>query len=126
VRNAVDKQIRNGCNHCVVKIPIIAIFTKYDLLVNQFFAKDQGTAQEKALSSFSCSVKELQEGWGNSSTTPLIPCVKVSMKEPDTEMFIDLTKVTRERLQDVEVELQVLWVAAQRVNARQKVEVSIR
>jgi len=48
------------------------------------------------------------------------------MKEPDTEMFVELTKVTRERLQDVEHELQVLWVAAQRVNARQKVEVSIR
>jgi len=48
------------------------------------------------------------------------------MKEPDREMFIDLRKVTRERLQDVELELQVLWVAAQRVNAHQKVEVSIR
>jgi len=48
------------------------------------------------------------------------------MKEPDTEMFIDLTNVTRERLQDVEPKLQVLWVAAQRVNAREKVKVSIR
>jgi len=48
------------------------------------------------------------------------------MKEPDRETFINLTKVTRERLQDVEPKLQVLWVAAQRVDARQKVEVSIR
>jgi hypothetical protein len=43
-----------------------------------------------------------------------------------TETLISLTKFTRDRLQDVERELAVLWVAAQQVNARQKVEVSIR
>jgi hypothetical protein len=43
-----------------------------------------------------------------------------------TETLIDLTKVTRDKLQDVERELEVLWVAAQQVNAYQKVEVSIR
>ena len=42
------------------------------------------------------------------------------------ETLISLTKFTRDKLQDVERELAVLWVAAQQVNARQKVEVSIR
>jgi len=41
-------------------------------------------------------------------------------------MLADLTKKTHSRLQDVEDKLQVLWVTAQQVNARQKVEVSIR
>jgi replicative DNA helicase len=43
-----------------------------------------------------------------------------------TETLIDLAKITRDKLKDVERELEVLWVAAQQVNARQKVEVSIR
>ena len=43
-----------------------------------------------------------------------------------TETLISLTKFTWDKLQDVERELAVLWVAAQQVNARQKVEVSIR
>ncbi len=43
-----------------------------------------------------------------------------------TETLLNLTKVTRERLHDVERQLEVLWVAAQQVDARQKVEISIR
>jgi len=43
-----------------------------------------------------------------------------------TETLIDLTTETRSRLHEVEDKLQVLWVTAQQVNARQKVEVSIR
>ena len=79
------------------------------------------------------------------SIDPSIHCVNVSTEETGakrlyislvqlffinatriTEMLINLTKFTRDKLQDVERELQVLWVAAQQVNARQKVEVSIR
>jgi len=41
------------------------------------------------------------------------------------QTLISLTKFTRDKLQDVEHKLAVLWVAAQQVNARQKVEVSI-
>ena len=74
-----------------------------------------------------------------------IPCVKVSMEDTSakslyislfqlfstnathiTEPLISLTEFTRDKLQHVERELAVLWVAAQQVNARQKVEVSIR
>jgi hypothetical protein len=74
-----------------------------------------------------------------------IPCVKVSTKETSakglsisllqlyyvnttyiTDTLINLATFTRDRLKDVERELEVLWVAAQQVNARQKVEVSIR
>jgi nitrate/nitrite-specific signal transduction histidine kinase len=42
------------------------------------------------------------------------------------ELLIKLTTVTRQKLQDVEVKLQVLWVAAQQVNAYQKIETCIR
>ena len=69
----------------IVNIPIIAIFTKYDQLVTQFWRQDRepGKSEQKrsddaernALDSFNRSVKELQEEWGNSLT---IPCVRVS------------------------------------------------
>jgi hypothetical protein len=41
-------------------------------------------------------------------------------------MLVDLTKVTRDNLRDVEGSLWALWAAAQQINARQKVELSIR
>jgi len=136
----------------IVKIPIIAIFTKYDQLVTQFWRQDKepgkpeqkrsDDAERNALDSFNHSVKELQEEWGKSLT---IPCVKVSTADTNaqrlfnspprspsidtphiTEMLIDLANETRSRLHEVGDKLRVLWVAAQQVNARQKVEVSIR
>jgi hypothetical protein len=45
---------------------------------------------------------------------------------PISETLIDLTNETRSRLHEIGDKLRVLWVAAQQVNARQKVEVSIR
>ena len=39
---------------------------------------------------------------------------------------MDLTKVTRNNLRDVEGSLWALWATAQQINARQKVELSIR
>jgi hypothetical protein len=39
---------------------------------------------------------------------------------------VELTKVTRKNLRDVEGSLWVLWATAQQINARQKVEISIR
>ena len=94
------------------------------------------------MDSFNHSVKELQEEWGKSLT---IPCVKVSTNDINaqglfispfwlpsidithiTEMLIDLTNETHSRLYEVGDKLQVLWVAAQLVNAPQKVKVSIR
>ena len=41
-------------------------------------------------------------------------------------MFVELTKATRENLWDVEGSLWVFWATAKQVNARQKVELSIR
>ena len=131
--------------HCVVQIPIIVVFTKYDLLINQFFQEDPETAEEIASASFDHSVKDLRQELVGLSIDLSIPCVKVSMEDTSakhlyvsllqllpinatdiTEMLVDLTKFTHDQLKDVELELEVLWVAAQQVNARQKVEVSIR
>ena len=129
----------------VVNIPIIAVFTKYDRLVMEFWRKDnrpkksKDDAEKKASDFFDSSVKELRQDLS-------MPCVKVSTTGANarrlfistlpwhsidtthcmTETLIDLTTETRSRLHEVEDKLQVLWVTAQQVNARQKVEVSIR
>jgi len=98
-----------------------------------------------ASASFDLSVKDLHLELARLSIDLSIPCVKVSTEDTSakrlyvsllqllpinathiTETLIDLTKFTRDKLTDVERELEVLWVAAQQVNARQKVEVSIR
>ena len=41
-------------------------------------------------------------------------------------ILMELTKVMRENLRDVEGSLWALWATAQQVNARQKVQLSIR
>ena len=41
-------------------------------------------------------------------------------------MLVELTKVTRDNLRNVEGSLWALWATAQQINARQKVELSIR
>ena len=41
-------------------------------------------------------------------------------------MLVELTKVTRDNLRDVEGSLWALWATAQQINALQKVELSIR
>jgi len=140
---------------CEVNIPIIAVFTKYDRLVTQFWRQDHQSgkseqkknddAEKKASESFERSVKELREECVKSQTGLSISCVGVSTTDTEgrrlfilplpplsidithiTGRLIDLTNETRSMLQDVEDKLRVLWVAAQQVNARQKVEVSIR
>ncbi|KIM38994.1 hypothetical protein M413DRAFT_233981 [Hebeloma cylindrosporum] len=70
---------------------------------------------------------ELQKAWVKLSTDPSIPCIKVSTKTSKNaqQMLIDLTDETHSRLHDIEDKLRVLWAAAQQVNPRQKVEVSI-
>ncbi|KAG6827995.1 hypothetical protein H0H92_009724 [Tricholoma furcatifolium] len=115
-----------------LNIPIIAVFTKYDALVNQFFKAETATSTEekllnadkKASESFSRSVKQL-DSQTESLVELSIPSVKVSVKYNKDLHILNLTNVTRERLQDVEEGLKVVWVAAQQVNARQKVDVSI-
>lgn len=74
-------------------IPIIAVFTKSDLLVTHFLREDPAKfkpdAERKASESFDHSVKELQGEWGKLPTNPEsgkspadipISCVKVSTK----------------------------------------------
>ena len=41
-------------------------------------------------------------------------------------MLVELTQVTRNNLRNVEGSLWALWAATQQINARQKVELSIR
>ena len=41
-------------------------------------------------------------------------------------MLVELTKVTRGNLRDIEGSLWALWATAQQINARQKVDLSIR
>jgi len=75
-------------------IPIIAVFTKYDLLINQFFQEDPATAEEKALAFFDHSVKVLQEELVRLSIDLLVPCVKVSTEETNTKQtLINLTRL---------------------------------
>ena len=41
-------------------------------------------------------------------------------------MLVELTEVTRKNLRNVEGSLWALWATAQQINARQKIELSIR
>ncbi len=101
--------------------------------------KRDDDADKNASDFFDRSVRELQ-GLVKSLIDLSIPCVKVSTTDINaprlfisplpslsidathiTETLIDLTNGTCSR-----DKLRVLWVAAQQVNARQKVEVSIR
>ena len=52
----------------------------------------------------------------------------VSFKMAGTaeKMLVKLTQVTQDNLQDVKGSLRALWATAQQINARQKVELSIR
>jgi len=106
--------------------------------------KRDDDADKNASDFFDRSVRELQ-GLVKSLIDLSIPCVKVSTTDINaprlfisplpslsidathiTETLIDLTNETCSRLHDIEDKLRVLWVAAQQVNACQKVEVSIR
>lgn len=126
---------------CAVNIPIIAVFTKYDVLINQFLMKDRSAkpklerlanSEIKASESLNSSGDKLHGIWKRLSSTELpMAWVKMSIsKDTDNklirEMLISLTNVTRSKLRDVEGELWIPWATAQQVNARQKVELSIQ
>lgn len=124
-----------------LNIPIITVFTKYDLLVNQFLMKEKSktpkpeklaNSERKASESLHSSGEKLQDIWKSLHSTKLpMAWVKMSISSQNTdgklirEMLISLTNVTREKLRYVEGELWIPWVTAQQVNARQKVELSI-
>ncbi|KAJ3556348.1 hypothetical protein NP233_g11999 [Leucocoprinus birnbaumii] len=108
-----------------LKIPIVAVFTKYDLLENQFFMPGKakkGTAaspEQQALEAYEGSVEELQAA-SNCVT------VRISMKDRNLrDMLIKLANVTRGLLHEVEGQLWITWVTAQQASAQQKVDLSI-
>lgn len=120
---------------------MIAVFTKYDSLVNQYLSKDRSKrpmpekladSEKKASASLISSVGMLQDAWkGLLSSGAQIPWVKISTSTKDTDpvvmrkMLVELANVTRQTLRGVEGELWIPWAAAQQVNARQKVELSV-
>ena len=128
-----------------VKIPVIVVFTKFDLLfVEQFRAcshilspadrKVEAINRAKRALTNGLKVpfapvstlKEAQKDYGGlliKSVTILFP---FNIAAIAGTMLINLTKVTRENLRDVEGSLWALWATAQQINARQKVELSIR
>ncbi len=72
------------------------------------------------------TLRESVNNWHQRTTFVHFTSVTLIDTTHITETLIDLTNETRSRLHEVEDKLWVLWVAAQQVNARQKVEVSIR
>jgi hypothetical protein len=107
-----------------LKIPVIVVFTKYDLLVMEHFRAishissppdkkvEAKKRAEKALSEVTKDLKVL--------------CVPVSTKKAFRETtLLKLTEVTRNHLRDVAGSLWALWATAQQINARQKIELSI-
>ncbi|KJA19570.1 hypothetical protein HYPSUDRAFT_859131 [Hypholoma sublateritium FD-334 SS-4] len=124
-----------------LKIPIVAVFTKYDLLVNSFLLKDRSStkskperlldSEKKASESLRSSGEGLERIWQILAPKELpMAWVKMSLpKKPDpkmsTEMLSGLADVTREKLREVESNLYITWITAQQVNARQKVDLSI-
>ena len=131
-----------------VKIPVIVTFTKFDLLfVEQFRAcnhiltpadrkVEAINRAKRAFNHFTkglkipfapvSTMKEAQKDYGGlliKSATILFP---FNIAAIAGTMLINLTKVTRDNLRDVEGSLWALWATAQQINARQKVELSIR
>ena len=132
-----------------VNIPVIVVFTKFDLLfVEHFIAcghiaslpdkkvealkraenvfRDFTTEEVKIPFAPVSTKKEALKEYGGllvSSVTSSVPFKIAAIAGP---MLVNLTKVTRVNLQNVEGPLWALWAAAQQINARQKVELSIR
>ena len=127
---------------CAVKIPIITVFTKYDVLISQFMLQDKAKrpkaekityAEGKASESLRVSAEKLKDAWTELSSAELPPMAWVKMaisKNTEVklikEMLDNLANVTRDKLRDVEGELWIPWAMAQQVNARQKVVLSIQ
>ncbi len=125
-----------------VKIPIITVFTKYDILIGQFILQDKSKrpiadkitdSKRKASESLRISAEKLKDTWKQLSSTELPPMAWVEMAiSANTgaklikEMLKKLSNVTRDKLRDVEGELWIPWAMAQQVNARQKVMLSIQ
>ena len=86
-------------NFFEVKIPVMVVFTKYDK-----FTKD---------------LEFPFVGWRSVNYGCNLP-VSFDMAATAGAILMELTKVMRENLRDVEGSLWALWATAQQVNARQK------
>lgn len=89
-----------------MKIPIIAVYTKYDLLVKQFYKDEHASktkeerlssANKKAAVDFERAVEGLQEVWrGSHKSQPAdqpLSCIKVLIQEKwhdDKGLFVSL------------------------------------
>ncbi|KAG6915007.1 hypothetical protein DXG01_013933 [Tephrocybe rancida] len=130
-----------------LKVPVIVVFTKYDLLYNQYYSSmarrggeqtDAAELQKKAVkeakSSLDASIKDFEQQAKLLNRFPKllnpfqrpITFVPVSTQERYynfLEMLEDLTKVTQKCLRTKET--LVPWAVAQRIDPKQKVECSL-
>ncbi|THV00505.1 hypothetical protein K435DRAFT_964033 [Dendrothele bispora CBS 962.96] len=122
-----------------LQIPVIVVFTKYDVLFNEKYNELQAEDEEKeyeelepiAETKAAAALKErLREftdfdfssvSWAQVSTGKDYKDVKGRL-----DMLQELTRVTRKCLHNVEADLWPSWAAAQQVNARQKIYFSIQ
>ncbi|TFK69260.1 hypothetical protein BDN72DRAFT_622018 [Pluteus cervinus] len=106
-----------------LEIPLIVVFTKFDVLVVERVRKlklspDHALAKaEEALRTRLADEHFPQAG---------VEWVRISTKHGHFRTLKELTDVTRQSLHDVEGALWVPWALAQQINARQKVEQSIK
>ncbi|KAF7344043.1 hypothetical protein MVEN_01693800 [Mycena venus] len=104
------------------KIPVVIVFTQYDLLVRKFTEDSENAAKVE----FDRSVKSLENAVArlNIDMPPYINVAVPKKKRLGINIseLVDMTRKTVERhLQDV----WIMWATAQRVNTSLKIEVSI-
>ncbi|TFK70237.1 hypothetical protein BDN72DRAFT_958955 [Pluteus cervinus] len=105
-----------------LSIPLIVVFTKFDLLVSEHKRKLKLSPDDaRAKAEQTLQTRLVEDKFGINAN-----CVRISTKASYVETLRELTDVTRQGLRDIEGELWLPWAAAQQINARQKVEQSIR
>jgi hypothetical protein len=114
-----DEELLNLANQ--LKIPVIVVFTKYDLLVVEHLQACKSLPNRKAE-----ALKRAKNAFSGVTNNLNVPFVAVSLKKQFIKTtLLELTEVTRKHLRDVEGSLWALWATAQQINAQQKVELSI-
>ncbi|GJJ08029.1 hypothetical protein Clacol_002236 [Clathrus columnatus] len=132
-----------------LELPLLVIFTKYDLLITEKFKEfDKDNTTKSHTQSYSEHLQidvqpyperlqiatkraddDFQQRVKGLPKHPTIEYITVSTNEKIFKdclgSFQNLTKVTRRMLHHVEGELWVPWATAQQVNASQKIETSI-
>ncbi|KAG6887577.1 hypothetical protein C0995_014275 [Termitomyces sp. Mi166 len=114
-----------------VRIPVIIVFTKYDLLYNEYHrkaSKHLGKSSQRDVEAERDARNHLQQLQMRASHPNFSNYVTVSTHKrypKCIDTLNTLTQTTRTCLHEVEGELWIPWAAAQRINAQQKVNVSI-